>query len=372
MSIVKVGVLRGGPSQEYEISLKTGKHILGMLNSEPLCRGYKGVDIFIDKKGTWHIDGAPQTPEQALRKVDVIFNATKGGFADEGVENAGHGNGGKLQHILETFAIPFVGTKSYGSSVALNKVLAKEHFKQHGIQTPYYKELNIAKGEDVHPIARDLFRTFPMPVVVKPRGLGSGLGVSYASNVEQMEEAIKSAQEFSSNILVEEYLTGKEIISGFIDDFRGQEVYPMFPVEVKPFLAGDPLGDGVAIGDMAATNEMPVVDSRVGHNQKIKSSIFNWSAKQSGEYDHHSPALLTPSEKQQIEQAVLASRKALNLRHFATADFMVHPRRGVYLLEINAEPSLHEHSPVYKALDAGGIKHHEFLDHLIKLALRLG
>lgn len=363
MSIVKVGVLRGGPSQEYEVSLKTGQHILDMLNSEPLCRGYKGVDIFIDKKGIWHIDGMPQSQAAALQKVDVIFNATKGSFEKDGVQNGGDGNGGKLQRILETFSMPFVGTTSYGSAIALNKGLAKEHFKQHGIKTPYYKEFNVAHDENVEPIARDLFRSFPMPVVVKPRGLGSSLGVSYASNMIQLEEAIKHAREFSNDIIVEEYLTGREIISGFIDDFRGQEVYPIFPVEVRPHVRRGADEEG-GEGGQPLAGEMPR-----NEQNKVHKGIFDWSSKQAGTFDHHSPARLTESEKKQIEQAVTASRDALGLRHFATADFIVHPRRGVYLLEINAEPSLHEHAAIYRALEAGGIKKHELIEHLIKLAL---
>lgn len=373
MSIVKVGVLRGGPSQEYEVSLKNGQHILDMLNSEPLCRGYKGIDIFIDKRGIWHIDGAPQSQAAALQKVDVIFNATKGSFEKDGVQNGGDGNGGKLQRILETFSMPFVGTTSYGSAIALNKGLAKEHFKKHGIKTPYYKEFNVAHDENVEPIARDLFRSFPMPVVVKPRGLGSSLGVSYASNMIQLEEAIKHAREFSNDILVEEYLTGKEIISGFIDDFRGQEVYPIFPVEVKPHVRRGEDGkseEGEAGSGNIGEAEKPLAGEMPRNAQnKVHKGIFDWSSKQAGTYDHHSPAHLTESEKRQIEQAVLSGRNALGLRHFATADFIVHPRRGVYLLEINTEPSLHEHSAIYRALEAGGIKKHELIEHLIKLAL---
>ena len=87
-------------------------------------------------------------------------------------------------------------------------------------------------------------------------------------------------------------------------------------------------------------------------------------------YDHTSPANITSDEKKIIEEAVAKVRETLGLRHFATADFIVHPKRGVYLLEVNTDPSLHEHSPVYKALDAGGIKHHEFLDHILRLALQ--
>lgn len=358
MSILKVGVLRGGPSQEYEVSIKNGQHLLDTLNSEPLCKAYKGVDIFIDKKGVWHIDGVPQKPEQALQKVDVIFNATKGSFEKDGIVHGGDGNGGKLQRLLETFSMPFVGTTSYGSSLALNKAMAKEQFKQHGIKTPYYKELNLGHDENVEPVARELFRTFPMPVVVKPRGLGSSLGISYASNAAQLEDAIKHAREFSNNIIVEEYLTGKEIISGFIDDFRGQETYPIFPVEVEPHHHIDSENSKPLHGDFPKNAQ-----------NKVHKPLFNWSSKQAGTYDHHAPARLTEDEKKQIEQAVNASKHVLGLRHFATADFIVHPRRGVYLLEINAEPSLHEHSAVYKALEAGGIKKYEFIDHLIKLAI---
>lgn len=379
MALIKVGVLRGGPSQEYEISLKTGKHILNMLAKEPLAKTYKGVDIFIDKEGIWHIDGLPFAPEAALRQVDVIFNATKGEYGEDG----------KLQQVLETFKMPFVGTKAYGSAVALNKSLAKEHFKKHGIKTPYSKELNLEHGDDLHPLAFDLFRSFPMPVVVKPKGLGSSLGVAYASTVEELVEALDHARGFSSEVIVEEYLTGKEIISGFIDDFRGRDIYHLFPVEVKPHkphiseveMVAPETVDGIKFSDLSDEEQALALEH---HKEKEllrqnamkkqmekhkKHNIMDWASKHSGTYDHESPANLSADEKREIEEAVLGAKHALGLRHFASADFIVHPRRGVYLLEINTQPGLHEHSPIYKALDAAGVGHHEFLDRLIRLAL---
>lgn len=383
MTRIKVGVLRGGPSREYETSLKTGKQILQMLNSEPLSEHYKGIDIFIDKESVWHIDGIPHTPEKALRKVDVIFNATKGNFGEDG----------KVQRILESFSMPYVGTSTYGSSVALNKTLAKEHFKKAGIKTPYYKELHLDHTEDLQPVALNLFRTFPMPVIVKPRGLGSSLGVSFASNVDELVEALNHARGFSEEVLVEEYLTGKEIISGFIDDFRGKDLYHLFPVEVKPqdaTLFGEKtekkMGPLSIPEEDEKTAELTVSDlspeelalARMHAPEpevivpKKKHSIFDWIAKHIGSYEHQSPANLKNEEKEAIEAAIKAAREALGLRHFATADFIVHPRRGVYLLEINTQPGLHEHSPIYKSLDAAGVKHHEFLDHLLRLALRRG
>ncbi len=377
MSLIKVGVLRGGPSSEYDISLKTGKHILSMLGAEPLSKAYKGVDIFIDKHGVWHVDGLPLTPEAALRRVDVIFNALKGEFGEDG----------KLQRILESFSMPFVGTGAYGSALALNKGMAKEHFRQQGIKTPYHKELDLGLSDDLDPVARDLFRSFPMPVVVKPKGHGSSLGVSFASDFKELMEALDHARGFSNEVLVEEYLTGKEIISGFIDDFRGQDLYHLFPVEVKPHdvdLFGKEASSPAKLADPAADrrSEKVGIDDLSEEERalaaadplpkKKRFSIFNWVAKHAGRYDHQSPASLTEGEKKVVEEAMRKVRDTLGLRHFATADFIIHPRRGVYMLEVNTQPGLHEHSPIYKSLDAAGVRHHEFLDHLLKLALRRG
>jgi D-alanine-D-alanine ligase-like ATP-grasp enzyme len=428
MSRINVGVLRGGPTDEYDVSLKTGQHILNMLKSEPLSKTYKGVDIFIDKEGVWHIDGIPTTPELVLRTIDVIFNATKGNF----------NKGEQLHSVLEAFSIPTVGTKGYATSITRNKAMAKKHFVAQGIKTPYSKELNLPEGEDLHPVAVDLFRSFPMPVIIKPVGKGSSLGVSFASNFQEVLEALNHARGFSDEVLVEEYLTGKEIISGFIDDFRGQDLYHMFPVEVTPhqdthsskignlardsmvnISSGLEMFDGVkpsmtdiiadektvetSIEDLsqeekdiahrisesrALQSQETSIESPIGFGleesslmrerndllsvnlKKPRHSIFNWIAKHAGLYDHKSPANITKEEKKIVEDAVRKIRETLGLRHFATADFIVHPKRGVYLLEVNTDPSLHEHSPVYKALDAGGVKHHEFLDHLLRLALK--
>ncbi len=387
MSLIRVGVLRGGPSHEYEVSLKTGQHILNILNREPLSKRYKGVDIFIDKEGIWHIDGLPMTPELALRRVDIVFNALKGGM-DEG---------GQLQNILNLFRMPYVGSDAYATALTLNKGLTKDHFKAHGIKTPYHKELNLPHGEDLEPIAHGLFKSFPMPVVVKPKGMGSSLGVSFASNFQELIEALDHARGFSNEVLVEEHITGKEIISGFIDDFRGQDLYHMFPVEVKPekkpIHLSDPVEDAksaeVTMSDLspeeqmlaeeirektlAEAGEYAVGGSRHGHKKHHgHHNMFDWSKKFTGAYDHHSPSTLTPAEKQAVENAMKTVRKELGLSHFATADFIVHPKRGVYILEVNALPHIHEHAPIYKSLDAAGIPHHEFIEHLIRLALKRG
>ena len=326
-SKTKVGVLRGGPSQEYDISLTTGKHILSLLKKEPLCEEYEPVDIFVDRDSVWHVGGVPMTAEEAVSKVDVLFNAMHGSY----------GGDGRLQGILDSFAKPYTGTTALGSGIALNKSLAKEHFKNLGIKSPYYKEIKIKLGEDVTPIALDLFKSFPMPVIVKPRSSGSSLGVFVAKNFNELISALESTRGFSEEIVVEEYLTGKEIISGFIEDFRGQDIYHTIPLEVK---------------------------------YEKGSNHFDWASKTSGIYDYNVPAVISDEEKGIIENAIKSIKESLNLRHYGTFDFLIHPKRGVYLLEVNTQPSLHEESTLFKSLGSVGVKAHEFLGHILKLAMR--
>ena len=330
----KVGVLRGGPSQEYDISLTTGKHILNLLKKEPLCEEYEPVDIFVDRDSVWHINGAPMTPEEAVSKVDVLFNAMHGAY----------GGDGRVQGILDSFAKPYTGTKALGSAMALNKALAKEQFKNLGIKSPYYKEIKIGLDEDVEPIAHNLFKSFPMPVIVKPRSSGSSLGVAVAKNFHELISALEHTRGFSEEIVVEEYLTGKEIISGFIEDFRGQDVYHTLPLQVKH--------DGVG-----------------GSFHADKSGHFDWASKTSGVYNYETPAMISAEEKGIIESAVKSIKESFNLKHYATFDFLIHPKRGVYLLEVNTQPSLQEESTLFKSLGSVGVKAHEFLGHVLKLAM---
>ena len=82
--MIKVGVVRGGPSSEYEVSLNTGGNILSHLRSDRLNGTYKAIDILIDKNGDWYKNGIPATMEQIFNSVDVIFNALHGTYGEDG------------------------------------------------------------------------------------------------------------------------------------------------------------------------------------------------------------------------------------------------------------------------------------------------
>ena len=82
MAKIKAGILRGGQSSEYEISLKTGGAVIEALRL-PESK-YEPVDILIDKTGLWHLSGAPTMPHKAFQTIDLVFNAMHGEYGEDG------------------------------------------------------------------------------------------------------------------------------------------------------------------------------------------------------------------------------------------------------------------------------------------------
>src|SRR6185295_3031565 len=167
--MTRVGVLRGGASSEHDISLQTGAHIIERLQRDP----YQVVDIFIDKKGVWHVRGVPTTPERALSGVDVAFNAVHGQYGEDGT----------LQKILDRAGVPYTGAGAYASALSLNKPLAKEVLERHGIRMPRHVTLKVS--DDLEKQALAAFKKFSPPVVVKPASAGSSVGVTIAKTFDE-------------------------------------------------------------------------------------------------------------------------------------------------------------------------------------------
>ena len=146
MSKIRVGVLRGGPSSEYEVSLNTGAAVLEQLSQAIYNEKYHAHDIFIDKSGTWHMGGIQIEPHDALLRVDVVFNALHGNYGEDG----------KVQHLLEFHGMPFTGSGSFASAITINKELSKKEYKKAGLKTPLSRL--ILKGDDIEKEKKELFK----------------------------------------------------------------------------------------------------------------------------------------------------------------------------------------------------------------------
>lgn len=316
----KVAVLRGGPSSEYEISLKTGKSVI-----EALKERHRVSDVVIDMHGDWYYNGVLVSPAEVLSKVDVVFNAMHGEYGEDG----------KVQQILEQIGVPFTGPKTLSAVQSIRKDHARNVFEQLGLKTPL--AAIVEKTYDIEPVAYEVFRKMPMPLVLKPLDKGSSLGVSVVKDFRGLVDTLSALFVHTEKVLVEEYIKGKEATVGVIENFRDQELYPLFPTEIV-------LPEG--------------------------KEIFDYDTKMDAQTKNICPGCFSKAENEILQRAAISAHRGLGLRHYSRSDFIVHPKRGVFILETNSLPALGENALICKSLKECGSNYEEFLDHILDLATR--
>jgi len=319
-----VGVLRGGPSSEYEVSLKSGAAILSALDKEK----YDARDLFVDKTGEWHLYGAPVTPEKALRGVDVVYNIIHGEYGEDG----------ELHRVLDSINIPYTGSDSTVSKLVFNKQQTKDAVTKLGVKVPMGRIINYPRNgaQDFEELATRIFRKLPLPMMIKPVIGGSSVGMTVAEDFYTLLTGLERAFAVSPQILIEEYIRGREATVGVIDHFRNERAYALMPVEIIP---------------------------------PKEHKFFSYDAKYSGGTTERVPGHFTEGEKLELEHIAKAVHEALNVSHYSRSDFIV-SRRGIYFLEINnaAAVGMTEESLMPKAIRAVGSKISDFADHVINLA----
>ncbi len=314
-----VGVLRGGPSHEHDISLKTGATLLSALPREE----FDVRDIYIDKSGTWFDRGRPSTPDRILRQIDVAMPGMHGTY----------GGDGTLQHTLESFSIPYSGSDTIGTRISHNKALAKMRAIDAGIATPDF--VAIQSPNEIEEGAKAAMRML-QPVVVKPLAEGSSIGVTIVGGHAFVLRAIQDLfAQGVQGVLVEELVRGKEATVGIVDHMRGEPHYMLPVIEVT----------------------------------RPTGTIYTHAMKRENLVRLSCPGTFTRVEAEDLRRAAKKMHQALGLRHYSRSDFIVSPR-GIYYLETNAHPSLAPQAPLPHALASIGVSAQQFARHLVNLARR--
>jgi len=135
---------------------------------------------------------------------------------------------------------------------------------------------------------------------------------------------------------VEEFIEGKEATVGVIENFRNKNIYTLPPIEIR----------------VPKTND-----------------FFDYEAKYNGQSQEICPGNFSSQEKEELERMASLIHTGLNLSHYSRSDFIIHPQKGIYALEVNTLPGLTNESLFPKSLNAVGSDISEFINHLLKLAL---
>jgi len=322
MARTVVGILRGGTSSEYNLSLKTGAVMLSALPEER----YETKDILIDKAGMWHMRGIPADPVRALSHVDVVLNALHGGVGEDGT----------VQRLLERAGVPYAGSRPLPAALSLNKIRARELFRKAGIPTPRGAAFSLENPMGTDEMSRAVFSQFGPPYIVKPPMEGAGSGILFAPTILELPEAIGDLLDKYGAVLIEEYLLGDETTVGVVEDFRGEQLYALPPAHIK-------LPDG---------------HKHLAYHHHDEGLI-----------NHLVPSHFSHALKEAVADVARAAHRILSLGHFSRADIII-TRQGPRLLEVNANPGLYSGAAFPPMLESVGSSTREFLEHAINLAKR--
>jgi D-alanine-D-alanine ligase len=314
----RVAVLRGGPSSEYDVSLKSGAAVLQALRK----LDYPHKDITITKKGDWLESGIVRSPEKTLEAVDVVFVALHGEYGEDG----------QVQRILQRLNIPFTGSNAFSSAVAFNKDLTKLSLKEHGINMAKHRRID---RRSLHTLQSELDYirdSMGGELFVKPLTRGSSIGARYVANHAYLRDVLIELLELYEEVMVEEFIRGKEATVGVLERFRDHDMYVLPPIEIVP-----------------------------PHGQPF----FSHELKYNGTTEKIVPGRFSYAEKAALTDTAARIHKALHCDHYSRSDFIVKDGE-VYFLEINTLPGLTDESLLPQAAAAVGLPFEELIRHLVE------
>lgn len=303
----KIAVVMGGPSAEREVSLNTGRAILQALQA----KGYNAVGIDLDP-----VHFVEQLKDA---RAEMVFNAVHGLYGEDGI----------LQGVLDLLGIPYTGSGVLASAVAMDKGISKHLFLSAGIPTPrsriYYKT------DNKQDITAEILDNFGIPVVVKAASQGSSIGLTIVEHSEMLSEAVKQAFSYSDHILVEEFISGRELT--------------------------------VAVWGNGQAEALPVIEI-VPH-----SGRYDYHSKYtSGATEYICPAILDGETAKAVQQVAVDAFNLLGCRGIARADVMLDKGNKPYLLEVNTIPGMTATSLVPKSAAAMGLTFADLCEKLLLMA----
>jgi D-alanine-D-alanine ligase len=328
-SPLKIAVLFGGDSMERDVSIASASQVVGALRS----RGHQ-VIAYDSGRGrltasdeqrlfAGKIDRRP--PEKSavtslptvvsapdLADVDLVFLAMHGGSGEDGT----------VQALLDLAGIPYTGSGKLGSALGWDKDVAKRLFLAAGVPTPDWLMAPVS--------ASAVAQRLGFPLIVKPNGQGSTVGLTLVRTPPELDAALELAGGFDSSVMLERYIDGREITVGILDD--------------------EPL----AVGEIIPST----------------GPIFDYAAKyQAGGAEEIFPADITAEQTARAQDLALRVHRALKLQSYSRVDFRMDADGGLWCLEVNTLPGLTAASLLPRAAAAVGIDFPELCERICRGAL---
>ena len=296
----KIAVLMGGPGSERDVSLATGRGVAKALRS-------LGCDVS-------EVDVRDETFELPPG-TELAFITIHGTFGEDG----------QLQGILAARSVSYTGDDVRGSANAFDKIESKKKFEVGNVTTPRWEVISAGDRP-----------TLSVPLVIKPPRQGSTVGVQIVKSINQLESALAEVAKFDDELLVEEFIPGRELTVGVL----GEQALPILEIIPKG-------------GFYDFNNKYPFLNPQAG-----------------GAAEHVCPAKIDNALTRRIQELVLRAFRSLGLRVYGRVDVLLPASGEPTVLEVNTIPGMTEASLLPEAAAAAGISYPELCARIIELSQR--
>ncbi|MEG2873738.1 D-alanine--D-alanine ligase family protein [Carnobacterium sp.] len=340
---INVGVVFGGKSTEYHVSLQSAKNILESLdrdkysvhlfafsNEGALLNFDESEQLLIGDGETVNNHGNETTLSHLIsqpfnnqaNEIDVYFPILHGNLGEDG----------SIQGFFRLLNKPFVGSSVLSSALCMDKDFSKQVLNYNGFKTA--KSITVKTGEIAPNLVSQVENELGFPVFIKPANQGSSVGVSRAVDQISFKKGLIEAFKYDSKIIIEEELIGKEV-------------------------------ECAVLG-----NENPLA-SNLGSISTDESNFYSYEEKYLDESGAvlEIPAKISEESTLKIKKLALAAYKLLECKGLARIDFFLTNQEEIYINEVNTLPGFTNISMYPQLWQASGISYGGLVERLIQLAL---
>ncbi len=329
-SDINIAVLLGGASPERAVSKQSGKAMFEAIrnlgyNVKVIDPAYgleqpeKTEDYFSDCDCSviYNDNYIKAINSKLFDDIDLAVIALHGKWGEDGT----------IQSLLELRGIKYTGSTVLGSALSMDKVRSKIMFSHFNVTTP--KWIEVTRQTNTEKINKMINEKFGYPCIIKPNDQGSTIGLTKCKSEKELEQAVLESSQFSKRVLIEEFIPGREVAVGIINN-------TLLPVlEIIP-----------------------------------KHELYDYECKYTdGMTDYIVPADISKSLEDELKKQTKIAFDSLGCKDYGRVDFRIDKNNIPFCLEVNTLPGMTSHSLVPKMAKAMGIEFEELIDMIINSAL---
>ena len=336
----KVVILYGGRSVEHGVSVNSARNIFEYIDKNQ----FEPVPVGISKSGQWFLTNAVTKDIELGKPMGLILDPQRPGFSitssDERfkadiifpVLHGTDGEDGSIQGLIKAMDMPMVGTGVLGSAISINKIVSKHLLKAAGLPVTKYVTFTYADLKKIK--FSEIERKLGLPFMIKSASLGSSVGVSKVKSRKDFKPALEEAFRYDNGVIMEEFITGREI-------------------------------ECAILGNSPAQASLP---GEIVISKKYEFYTFDAKYVDSEAVEIHVPAKLDAAAAKLIREVSVKAFETLQCEDFARVDLFLTKRNKVYVNEINTIPGFTNSSMFPMMWKERGISFTDLITRLLNLA----